>query len=245
MASQSFQAIVMAGGEGKRMRSSLPKPMHTLGGVSMIKRICNVLISKGANRIVLVCGKHEIAYEQHFKDTIEQNTHVRFTFVPQVPPQGTGHAVSVALPFVQEGPVLILNGDTPLIGDCLDVMLQMPPPCLMVSCLEDPGSNGRVITDDTGRFQKIVEFKDATESEKLMNRVNCGVYWVDSSDLWETIPFLKTNNAQNEYYLTDICEMLKERLYLYELPVEKHYQLLNVNTPEELEQAEHVMGIMG
>lgn len=241
MATTTFQAIVMAGGEGKRMRSSLPKPMHMLGNVSMIGRICNVLLAKGANKIVLVCGKHQAAYEEHFKSTVELNPNVEFVFVPQVPPQGTGHAVSVALPFVSEGPVLILNGDTPLIGDCLDDMLQAQTPCLMVSSLEAPGSNGRVITDNDGNFQKIVEFKDANDEEKLVKRVNCGVYWVESNDLWQTIPFLNNNNAQQEYYLTDICEMLKDKLKLYELPLEKQYQLLNVNTPEELEHAKSLL----
>jgi bifunctional UDP-N-acetylglucosamine pyrophosphorylase/glucosamine-1-phosphate N-acetyltransferase len=159
----------------------------------------------------------------------------------QLNPQGTGHAVLMSLPFLKNYKTLIVNSDTPLIDSCLHEIILKEPPCIMVTQLDNPSGQGRIIMkmneDGNFIFSKIVEEKDATKEEKKIKFVNCGIYFLESKHLKETIPFLTNNNAQKEYYLTDIFEKLNEKFHLYFLPREKQYQILNVNTPEDLEKA--------
>jgi GNAT superfamily N-acetyltransferase len=135
--------------------------------------------------------------------------------------------------------VLILNGDTPLIKHTLVQFMKMPQPALMVTQLDNPKGQGRIIQID-GAFDRIVEEKDANEDEKLVQLVNCGVYSLTAQDIHKHVPCISNLNAQHEYYLTDICAMLKSTLNLYNVPREQQYELVNVNTQAELVHAQEV-----
>lgn len=237
-----MQAIIMAGGEGKRMQSSLPKVLHEIDGEAMLYRIVSKVLSKGINTVYIVCGKH--------KDTIQNYIDVRVAkafpraqvvYVIQSVPMGTGDAVRQCLPSLENVPddttFMILNGDTPLIDTTMEILIQCPVPTLMVTTLDNPQGQGRILTDDEGKFTRIVEEKDATEEERKVQTVNCGVYLISLKDMRTLLPQLTNNNSQKEYYLTDICGMLGTQLALYQVTKELQYELLNVNTQDELEKA--------
>jgi bifunctional UDP-N-acetylglucosamine pyrophosphorylase/glucosamine-1-phosphate N-acetyltransferase len=230
------QVVILAGGEGKRMGSSTPKVLHKVGGIFMIERVIMKAVSLNPSQIIVVSGKNTDVF-------MEALSHIKYPikYIPQIDPQGTGHAVKMTLPYLNDDPVLIINADTPLIDTCLDEMLIFPTPCIMMTRLKNPFGQGRIITDSDGKFQCIVEEKDANDEQKNVNLVNSGIYLVDSRDLQTYIPLLNNQNAQNEYYLTDVLSHLAPKVQLYELPEKKQYQLLNVNTQEELAQANTVL----
>jgi NDP-sugar pyrophosphorylase family protein/predicted GNAT family N-acyltransferase len=233
-------AIVMAGGEGKRMKSSIPKVLNEVGGQPMISRIVSKVALIGVKKVLIVCGK----FEREIKQAIEKTTcNIEVVYVKQYIPLGTGDAIKQTLPYLphmnDNVDVLIINGDTPLINMTLDGFIKCKSPSLMVTSLDNPKGQGRICQNPTtGSFERIVEEKDATDEEKNIQLINCGVYLVSSNDLQRYVPLITDNNAQSEYYLTDICGMMKDTLSLYELPKELQYELINVNTVEDLHTAQ-------
>lgn len=238
MVQVAHQVVILAGGEGKRMGSSTPKVLHKVGGVFMLERVIMKAASLNPSQIIVVSGKNTDVLMEALSHV---STDTPIKYVPQLDPQGTGHAVKMTLPYLKEDPVLIINADTPLIDTCMDEMLTFPTPCIMTTRLQNPFGQGRIITDSNGKFQCIVEQKDANDEQKKINLVNSGIYLVESRDLQTYIPLLNNKNAQNEYYLTDVLSHLAFKVQLYELPEKKQYQLLNVNTQEELAQANAIL----
>ncbi len=238
-----FQAIVLAGGQGKRMGSTLPKVLHKVGDKTMLEKIVEKVLSYGAYKVYVVSGNNSILFKNVlFKLILSYEGKAEIVFVEQIPPQGTGHAVQCCLPYLENSnQVLILNGDTPLIDTCISEMILSATPTLLVTELDNPKSYGRVIVDKNGYFSKIIEEKDADEETRNVNLVNCGVYWLDTAELFNLVPKLKNNNAQNEYYLTDICEMMIEPLHLLKVPKEKQFELINVNTQEDLKKVNELI----
>lgn len=228
-----FQAIILAGGEGKRMRSSIPKVLHQIGGKSMLQTVIDKVIQLDPAKIVVVCGKNASQYQETIKTTKDNI----LEFVDQIPACGTGDAVRSALPFLQKevSNVLIVNADTPLIDDCLCDIVKCNADTIMVTRLVNPTGQGRICCDPYGNFQQIIEEKDANDYQKAINLVNCGIYFINQDNLSKYVPLLENNNMQNEYYLTDIFKHF--HVDLLEIPQESQWQLLNVNTPEDLEKA--------
>lgn len=235
-------AIIMAGGEGKRMNSNIPKVLHCIIDEEMIVSIIRKVISLNINKIYVVCGRHiDIIKESINKRIVNENNKCEIVFVQQTIPLGTGDAVKQCLPYINKDVnIIILNGDTPLIDNSLNEFLHLEAPCLMVSQLENPFGQGRIICDENGNFNRIVEEKDANEEEKKVKLVNCGVYHVSAEQLLKYIPLIDNVNAQKEYYLTDLCKFIKDDLQLFELPQNLQYELMNVNTQKELMQARKV-----
>lgn len=231
------QAIIMAGGEGKRMQSSIPKVLHMVMGEPMIVRIIKKVLQLQVDKVYIVCGRAMQQIQETIKDYVTMDNII---FVNQPVPRGTGDAVRQCLPFLKTTNmnVLILNGDTPLVDSALDIFIKSSVPALMVTSLDNPHGNGRVLTDDNGAFVRIVEEKDASDQEKAVTLVNCGVYLVSSTDIVNNIPRLTTNNAQNEYYLTDLCGFLQDQLTLVQIPRDIQYELCNVNSRADLLLAE-------
>lgn len=243
---QPMHAIIMAGGMGKRMKSTIPKVLNTICGEPMILCIIKKVLSLDVEKMYIVCGK--------FKDDIKgcvdhcnvlsKHPGIKIEYVNQLVPQGTGDAIKCCLPYLpkHDVDVLILNGDTPLIDSSLDDFVQNTSPCLMVTSLDNPTGQGRIIcSSQGGSFLEIVEEKDATDDQKNVQLVNCGVYLISSTDLQHHIPLISNNNAQSEFYLTDICGMLKDKMSLYELQSSKQNELVNVNTCQDLNNAERIL----
>ena len=204
--------IILAGGLGKRMNSELPKVCHNFKSIPMIVRVYNEATKTNSNKILIVVGK----YKEIIKTILERYNiieNINYEFILQETPLGTGNAVLCCREYLKKhenSNVLILCGDTPLISSTLinEILNNLKYIKCVTTCYDDPKSYGRIIRNN-GVFQKITEFKDCNELEKTINEVNSGIYAIKSELLIKYLPMINNNNAQNEYYLTDIVELIK------------------------------------
>ena len=245
-------AIIMAGGLGKRMNSDLPKVLHKIAGIPMICHILSKLndlhsVKPSVKKVMIVVGK----YREIIEETINSFSHLytqyldEIQYIDQFEPKGTGHAIQCCRSELLKYPktnVLILSGDVPLISSSL--MMKMVKDVnslrIAVTCLEDSTGYGRIVEQD-GKFDKIVEEKDCDTMQKTIQKVNCGLYTFDCNILCRYLPYLKNNNSQNEYYLTDIIEIIKceqdiEEVEMYEISKESQHEIMGVNTLQQLEE---------
>ncbi|MGF1806807.1 bifunctional UDP-N-acetylglucosamine diphosphorylase/glucosamine-1-phosphate N-acetyltransferase GlmU [Aliivibrio sifiae] len=197
----NFSAVILAAGKGTRMYSNKPKVLHTLAGKPMAKHVIDTCEGLGAKNIHLVYG--------HGGDQMQAELgQERVTWVLQAEQLGTGHAVNQASPeFADDEKVLILYGDVPLISaETVENLLDAQPTggiALLTVVLDNPMGYGRIIRRN-GPVIAIVEQKDATEEQKLIKEINTGVMVATGGDLKRWLAALKNENAQGEYYLTDI-----------------------------------------
>ena len=204
-------AVILAAGEGKRLRSSLPKVLHLAAGRPLLAHAIDAVNGLDVERIVLVVSKRRDEIEA----TLKKHGHsTGLQYVIQDPPRGTGDAVKVALDAVGDADhVLVTLGDAPLMRtETLENLVQAHIEAgagASVLSVMAPGETdgGRIIRDDNGEFVKIVEAKDASAQELLVREINAGFCVFETSLLKEMLERLKPANAQGEYYLTDVFEM--------------------------------------
>jgi bifunctional UDP-N-acetylglucosamine pyrophosphorylase/glucosamine-1-phosphate N-acetyltransferase len=203
-------ALVLAAGQGKRMKSRVPKMLHPVAGRPLVHYSVAVAFAAGADRVVVVTSPD-------CKPLIDEHVHAAFerervTSVIQDPPRGTGDAARVGLESLAHAPskLLILYGDTPLLdsGDLRRLLegLDSGAALTMLSCdLDDPRGYGRVLRDGSGRIVEVREDRDLDDSAKVREKeVNAGVYATTFETLREGLATLRSDNAQGEYYLTDV-----------------------------------------
>ncbi len=232
--------IIMAGGLGKRMGSDLPKVIHPVKGVPMIVRILRSLPPDV--RILVVVGK----YKDIIQTTIREYTDVHIEYVIQDSPLGTGHAIACCLPHIEhDSRIVVLSGDVPLIRrETIEMMIRgkssdnaVPFVRVLTMTADDPSGYGRIITDHEGYLVKIVEHKDCSLAELACAAVNCGIYAFSGYFAHHFIPLIQNENAQHEYYLTDIVELATSARIIVEMcPIgddEKH-TVRGINTLDEL-----------
>jgi bifunctional UDP-N-acetylglucosamine pyrophosphorylase / glucosamine-1-phosphate N-acetyltransferase len=205
------QAIVLAAGEGTRMKSQLPKVLHSIAGRSLLGHVLHALDAIDPENIKVVVGAGREMVEAHLEQIAPDAIAVF-----QAERNGTGHAVQIALEGVKgSGQVLILAGDTPMLsGETLKEFVAAHlaggfSASVMTAEHPDPTGYGRIIRSNENLILKIVEEKDASDDEKLIFEVNAGVYLFDLESLTRTITKLKSNNAQGELYLTDVVELIR------------------------------------
>lgn len=196
-----FSAVVLAAGKGTRMYSNLPKVLHTLAGKPMVKHVIDTCSGLGAQNIHLVYGHGGEMMQKTLADE-------SVSWVLQAEQLGTGHAVDQASSqFEDDEKVLVLYGDVPLIAsETLESLLDAQPEGgigLLTVVLDDPTGYGRIVRE-SGSVVAIVEQKDASEEQKQINEINTGVLVATGGDLKRWLSGLSNNNAQGEYYLTDI-----------------------------------------
>lgn len=197
-------AILMAAGKGTRMHSDLPKVMHQVCGKPMISHIIDQCRKASVERIVTVVGYgHEI---------IEDAMSTECEFALQMPQMGTGHAVMQAKQLQDEkGLTLVVNGDCPCIqSETLEQLFKECETADMVvlsAVVEDARSYGRIVRKEDGTIDRIVEFKDCSEEEKTIREINTGIYCFNNEKLFKHLKDIENNNAQNEYYITDLVEI--------------------------------------
>ncbi|SET33209.1 bifunctional UDP-N-acetylglucosamine pyrophosphorylase / Glucosamine-1-phosphate N-acetyltransferase [Marinobacter segnicrescens] len=200
-----LHVIILAAGQGSRMKSSLPKVLHKVAGRSMLHHVMDTARTLGAEGIHGVIG--------HGADQVKAVTPATdVTWALQEQQLGTGHAVAQALPAVPDGAVvLVLYGDVPLINPetlvALVSRVNQQSLGLLTVDLANPDGYGRILRNEQGKVIAIVEQKDATESQKAICEVNTGILAVTSDHLKRWLPQLSNSNAQGEYYLTDIIAM--------------------------------------
>jgi len=196
--------VILAAGQGTRMRSAKPKVLHTIAGKPMVEHVINQAQTIANSRIHLVVG-HGAEQVQDALSGYELN------FVTQTDQLGTGHAVAQALPHLTSGSrVLILYGDVPLTPAAvmIDMLEQVSSDNMSLLTVElaDPQGYGRIVRTD-GEISAIVEHKDASEAQRAIAEINTGIMAVSQQHLAQWLPALSCENAQGEYYLTDIIAM--------------------------------------
>jgi bifunctional UDP-N-acetylglucosamine pyrophosphorylase / glucosamine-1-phosphate N-acetyltransferase len=206
-------AIVLAAGVGKRMKSDLPKVLHRAAGLPLVSHVVQALGPLDLDRIVVVVPKgHRDAIGSAVAQTgVEQD----IRFVVQDPPRGTGDAVRIALKEgdVDDGSVLVVPGDTPLLESGVLAQLLKSHDgvaTMLTATVDDPTGYGRVVRSTNGSVDSIVEDRDATSEQKAIAEVNTSVYVFDAATLRDVVGDIGAANAQDEYYLTDAIGLLRE-----------------------------------
>jgi bifunctional UDP-N-acetylglucosamine pyrophosphorylase/glucosamine-1-phosphate N-acetyltransferase len=231
-------AVILAAGQGKRMRSALPKVLHTVGGRPLIVSVIDAVTAATGTTPIIVIARGDTAVRAVVGDAA--------SCVEQDAPRGTGDALrSVPDSLRDPGPVLVVHGDAPLIRpETLQRMLaahvSSPRSCtLLVAAPADPSGMGRVIRDTEGHVLRIVEEADLVAGEPVPMECNAGVYVFTGSELWPALDRLETDNAQGEYYLTDVVALLTGPVE--GVVVADPDEVLGINDRRQLAAAEAVL----
>lgn len=230
-------AVILAAGKSTRMKSALPKVLHQVCGRPMIEYVLDAARSAGAKRIVAIIG--------HRADLVraELMKHADVEYALQAEQKGTGHAVMMCHEQLrsQHGPVLVLAGDTPLLKreslvSLLNTLVEQQAACVIGTAVTEANFGlGRIIRNSQDQFEKIVEEKDASPQEKLVQEINTGCYAFDSQSLLKSLDQIRPNNSQAEYYLTDCPRVLKDAgANVVALKAFDMVEALGVNTREQL-----------
>ena len=228
----------MAAGKGTRMKSARPKVLHRLGGTTLLQHVLRASAALAATRTVIVTG--------HGADEVETAARAAGrAFVRQEPQLGTGHAVRQALPALDDtaATTLILNGDVPLIRSVTAQALVQAcggeQLALLTIELPDATGYGRILRDGAGRVLGIVEHKDATEAQRRIREVYTGMMAAPTAALRRWVTALRNDNAQREYYLTDIVAMaVAEGVPVVATAAASETEVLGVNSPAQLADLE-------
>ena len=235
-------ALVLAAGQGKRIKSDLPKVLHKVCGKEMLKHVIDSIRRSGIDDIDVIIGKGaELVKER----TSDKNV----SYSLQAEQLGTGHAVRCAEEFLKDknGVVAIFAGDTPLIKQSTIEKLfknhieNENAATILTSIVEDPTGYGRIVRDENDQVLKIVEHKDCNEEELKINEMNTAIYCFDIELLVNALGKINNNNNQGEYYLTDIIEILKSENKSVGAVVTEYEETIGVNSRVQLAEAEEIL----
>jgi len=232
----SINIVILAAGQGTRMRSDLPKVLHTLGGKPLLQHVYELAIGLSPDTLTIVYGHGGELVRSRFPSW-------KANWVEQSRQLGTGHAVQQTVPHLGEGQVLILYGDVPLLKqETLSHLLDSGGGgvALLTVRLENPSGYGRIVRDQQGRVRRIVEEKDASEEEKRITEVNTGILAVPSRYLRLWLERLDNDNAQGEFYLTDIIAMAVEDGVDVQTVSAEADEVEGINDKRQLAQMERV-----
>jgi bifunctional UDP-N-acetylglucosamine pyrophosphorylase/glucosamine-1-phosphate N-acetyltransferase len=240
-------ALVLAAGQGTRMKSDLAKVLHPMAGQPLLAWVLDSLRGLGVGRVLVVIGHQRERVMSLF-------TEVGVEWVIQAEQCGTGHAVLMAGPALEgfEGTLLVVCGDTPLLrAATLHALLEGHEASgaavtILSMRVPDPSGYGRILHDDAGGLEAIVEERDATHEQRRIDEVNSGVYAFQYPALAQALSSLTARNVQSEYYLTDTVAVLRRRgLGTAVVCAPDHRELLGINTVDQLAEAERVHRELG
>jgi len=247
---KKLATVILAAGKGKRMRNpDKSKVMFPLKGKPMIQYVVELALKVHSEKIILIVGHQKQTVMDFIKDTFK-NDMDKISFAFQDEQLGTGHAVMQTKAELEtfDGDTLILSGDVPLLRyETVENFLNFHnannfSASLLSANFDNPHGYGRIVRGSDGNFIDIVEEKDADEEIKKISEINSGIYIVDNKNLFEALKTLKTDNAQGEYYLTDIFNYFKEKnMKIGAVPTENNIEITGVNTVEQLEQMEKMV----
>ena len=235
-------ALVLAAGQGTRMKSDLAKVLHVMSGRPLLAWVLDTLGDLGVGRVLVVVGHQRERVMAAFAGA-------EVEWVIQAEQCGTGHAVLVAAPALEgfEGTLLVVCGDTPLLRPAtLHALLEGHAASgaavtVLSMRVPEPRGYGRIVRAPDGGIAAIVEERDATPEQRTLDEVNSGVYAFDYPRLAETLASLSARNAQGEYYLTDTVGLMNRRgLRTAVVCAGDHRELLGINTVGQLAEAERV-----
>ncbi len=237
-------AIILAAGKSTRMKSDTPKVLHEISGRPMIEYVLDAVRSAGVTRIVVVVG--------HKAETVKAalSGHDDVEFALQAQQHGTGHAVMVCGDQLadHDGPVLVVAGDTPLLSGqslagLLTILRDQEAVCVIGTAVTDANEGlGRIVRSADGRFESIVEQKDATPQQAAIREINTGCFAFDGRSLFSALARVRPENSQAEYYLTDCPAILKQdgRHVLASDSMDIS-EAMGVNTQEQLADVETIL----
>lgn len=230
--------VILAAGQGKRMHSNLPKVLHPIAGKALAQHVMDTARSLSPEKLVVVFG--------HGGEVVRSTLNsADISWARQEPQLGTGHAVAQALPMLEDGgQTLVLYGDVPLTqATTLKRLLHAGKDGLSILTVElaNPTGYGRIVRDAAGKVLRIVEEKDATPEEKTIREVNTGIMAIPSARIADWLGRLSNNNAQGEYYLTDIVALaVAEGVPVSTAQPEGEWEVLGVNSKVQLAELERV-----
>ena len=230
--------VILAAGQGKRMHSNLPKVLHPIAGKALVSHVIDTARSLSPQTLCLVYG--------HGGDAVRTTLAAPdLAWALQEPQLGTGHAVQQALPHLKgDGTTLVLYGDVPLIqAETLKRLLQAAQDALAILTVEldDPSGYGRIVRNAKGEVVRIVEQKDSTPEERAVREINTGIMAMPTARLGEWLGRLSNNNAQKEYYLTDIVSMaVTDGLPIHTANPKHAWEVLGVNSKVQLAELERI-----
>ncbi len=231
---------VLAAGRGTRMKSQLPKVLHPLGGRSLVEWVLQSVNDLNPSRKIVIVGYAGASVRQALGEV------PRVEFVEQTEQLGTGHAVQQVMPLLGDftGDLLVLNGDVPLLRrDTLKALLKTHQThgnaaTILTAQIPDPQGYGRVICDGNNIVKQIIEDRDCTTAQKQNRRINAGVYCFNYPKLAAVLPHLKSENDQQEFYLTDAVNDLDP---VMAMDVEDYEEILGVNDRQQLAMAYQIL----
>lgn len=239
---EEVMAIIMAAGKGTRMKSKNSKLVQKIYGKEMVKRAVENAKKAGVDDVVAVVGYQKEQVMNVLGDTVK--------YAVQEEMLGTGHAVMQATKYLEgkKGRVLVLNGDVPIlrpetINRLLDKSIDNKEAATLLTAIyDDPFGYGRIIRDEGGNIEGIVEEKDATDEQKEINEINAGIYCFDIEALLDALKEIKPNNSQGEYYLTDVIEIIGNKgLKTGAVIVEDNTEILGVNDRMQLQMVTKIL----
>lgn len=234
--------VILAAGKGTRMKSALPKVLHCVGGKSMLQHVLDAARAAGAERNIVVVG---FGGEQ-----VEASIGAQAEFVVQKEQLGTGHAVQQTAGLLKntKGTVMVLCGDTPLLtGDLLKKLYDEHKSAkamatVLTAIMPDAAGYGRIIRTASGTVEKIVEHKDASETERQIREVNSGIYCFEAEALFTALESVSCDNVQGEYYLPDVLGILKKKgEKIWAVAADDYELILGINSRVQLSGAEKIL----
>lgn len=237
--------IILAAGEGTRMKSKKSKVLHKIANRALIDYVYDASNEAGSDKTIIIVGKNKIEVENKFKDSViykEQK-------IADNIPYGTGYAVSLAISEINDDDnVLVLSGDCPLIkGETLKAFLNKhqiskAKATVLTAFIDDTTGYGHIIKDESGKLIKIVEDKDANHYEKEVKEINSGIYAFNGKALKYGLTKIDTNNSQNELYLTDVIKILAlENEYVDTYKIDDIEEIRGINSKVQLFEAEKII----
>ena len=238
--SNKLHVGILAAGKGSRMESKLPKVLHKLNGRSLIDYVLNTASELNPDSITLVVGFQKDLVKNHIKNN-------NINYVSQDEQLGTGHAALQIERQLQnqEGHLLILYGDVPNIkSNTLSPIIKQHikedrKATVITATIEDPKGYGRIVRDKNGDLLRIVEEKDCTEDERKIKEWNPGIYIFKIPQLFNELKRIGSNNASNEYYLTDVIELIKENSPIQAERISNSSEVIGINTINQLSHLEN------
>jgi bifunctional UDP-N-acetylglucosamine pyrophosphorylase / glucosamine-1-phosphate N-acetyltransferase len=231
---------ILAAGKGTRMKSSLPKVLHALGGRTLVEQVLLGCVGLKPERQIAIIGYQA----EQVRAALDHVPNLEF--VEQTQQLGTGHAVQQLLPHLQDfqGDLLVLNGDVPLLRpETLRSLLQTHQhnknaATILAAKVPDPSGLGRVFCDSQNLLKEIVEDRDCTPTQRQNQRVNAGIYCFNWPQLQAVLPQLQSNNAQQEYYITDAVNFLSPVMVV---DADDYQEILGINDRKQLAGAYEIM----